>query len=166
MQAMTGLEAACAGNSTACGTVARSERSALGALTTIEPMTVNKVDTKGEWEEIKMAVDSGATETVMGENDLLCVETKLGEAAKRGVEYEVANGVVIPNLGEKTFAFTTEEGAERKITAQVCEVNKGLLSVRKMVKAGNGVIFDEPYSYIEDKSTGEQIAINEENGMY
>ena len=97
---------------------------------------------------------------------MLCVETKLGGAAKRGVEYEVANGVVIPNLGEKTFLFTTDEGSERKITAQVCEVNKGLLSIRKVVKAGNRVVFDDDYSYIQDKATGECITINEESGMY
>ena len=35
-----------------------------------------------------------------------------------------------------------------------------------MVKAGNKVVFDEPYSYIEDTVTGEQVATNEENGMY
>ena len=52
------------------------------ALQTIEPHRVNAVDVKGGWEEIKMAVDSGATETVMSEDMLTCAETKLGAAAK------------------------------------------------------------------------------------
>ena len=113
-----------------------------------------------------MAVDSGASETVLGEDMLTCMETKIGAAAKRGVEHEVANGVTIPNLGEKTFKFQTEEGAERRITAQVCEVNKGLLSVAKVVNAGNSLVFSRDGSYIEDDATGEGIGIKEENGMY
>ena len=50
-----------------------------------------------------MAADSGATETVMGEDMLMGVELKMGVAARRGVEYEVANGVSIPNPREKPF---------------------------------------------------------------
>ena len=164
-----GRKTAVGDNSSVNGTVVRESSRESGrmlALQTIEPKGVNAVDVKGEWEEIKMAVDSGATETVMGEDMLTCTETKIGAAAKRGVEYEVANGVTIPNLGEKTFSFQTAEGAERKITAQICDVNKGLLSVVKMVNAGNTVVFTKDGSFIEDDVTGERIAINEENGMY
>ena len=64
-----------------------------------------RVEAKGESEVVKMAVDSGTTETVMGEDMLQSAEKKMGAAAKRGVEYEVANGVTIPNLGEKTTVF-------------------------------------------------------------
>lgn len=136
------------------------------ALQIIEPAGVNAVDVKDDWEEFKMPVDSGATETVMGEDMLTCTETKIGAAVKRDVEYGVANGVTILNLGEKTFAFQIAEGAERKITVQICDVNKGLLSVITMVNAGNTVVFSKNESFIEDDSTGERIGINEENGMY
>ena len=81
-------------------------------------------------------------------------------------EYEVANGVRIPNLGEKQFVGTTVEGISRKLTAQVCDVNKGLLSVHKVVKAGSRVVFDMDGSYIEDKQTGECMNLTERNGMY
>ena len=59
-------------------------------------------------------------------NPLLCIAV-----------YEVANGDRIPNLGEKRFVGVSEEGVSRNITAQVCEVNKGLLSVKKVVENGN-----------------------------
>ena len=118
------------------------------------------------WEEIEMAVDSGATETVIGPEELNSVETKEGAAFKRGVKYEVANGVRIPNLGEKVFQGITGEGVARKITTQVCEVNKNLLSVSKVTKAKNKVVFDEDGSYIEDKVTGQRIALEEKGGMY
>ena len=59
-----------------------------------------------------------------------------------------------------------EEGHERAITAQVCDVNRALLSVKKVLAAGNRVIFDEDGSFIEDKTTGERMWMRESNGMF
>ena len=94
------------------------------------------------------------------------METREGAASRRGVEYEIANGELIPNLGEKRFIAVSTEGISRRLTAQVCEVNKGLLSVSKVVKAGSRVVFDRDGSYIEDKETGEKMALQESGGMY
>ena len=85
-------------------------------------------------------------------------------AARRGVEYEVANGVRIPNIGEERFKFVSTEGVEREITMQVCEVNKGLLSVSRIAQKKHRVVFDDEGSYIEDKSTGEKLWLLEEAG--
>ena len=54
----------------------------------------------------------------------------------------------------------------RNITAQVCDVNKALMSVKKLVAAGNRVVFDQEGSFIEDKATKEKMWLREENGMY
>ena len=35
--------------------------------------------------------------------------------------------------------------------AQVCDVNRGLLSVKKVAMSGSVVVFDEDGSYIHDK---------------
>ena len=113
-----------------------------------------------------MAVDSGATETVVGEDMIKGVETKPGEATRRGVQYEVASGELIPNLGEKNFLAYGEQGHARTIKAQVCEVNKPLLSVSRMVQAGNSVVFSRSGSYVEDETTGERIPLREQGGMY
>jgi len=138
----------------------------LKPLKVIEPEGVNELEITGEWEEIELAVDSGATETVVGEGDLLSIETKEGPASKRGTEYEVANGVRIPNLGEKKFTAHTEEGGVRTLTAQVCDVNKPLLSVKKVIAGKNRVVFDEDGSYIESKVTGERTWLREQGGMF
>ena len=135
-------------------------------LQVIEPEGINTFDEQSEWEEIRLAVDSGATETVISEDMLKGIELKDGPASRRGVEYEVANGVRIPNLGEKKFVGVNEEGQERAITAQVCEVNKALLSVKKVLTAGNKVVFDAEGSFIEDKTTGERMWLKEDNGMF
>ena len=138
----------------------------LQSLQTIYPEGVNSVAESGDWEEIELAVDSGATETVVGEEMLHSIRTTEGEAFKRGVEYEVANGVTIPNLGEKCFVAVAEEGQRRKMRAQVCAVNKALLSVSRMVQAGNRVVFEHNGSYVEDLHSGEKMYMYEKGGMY
>ena len=52
--------------------------------------------------DIEVAVDSGATETVMPEETLNgIISITVSVACKRGVVYEVADGTQIPNLGEE-----------------------------------------------------------------
>ena len=75
----------------------------LKILGTIYPEGVKALSANEEWEEIEWAVDSGATETVIGEEMLTSVEMKEGAPFKKGVHYEVASGTLIPNLGEKKF---------------------------------------------------------------
>ena len=114
-----------------------------------------------------MYVDSGATETVIAQQMLSMMEIKDSPQSRRGVEYEVANGIRKQNLGQKGFTGHDEAGAEREVTAQVCDVNKALLSVSKMCRAGNKVVFGAPEgNYIEDLTTGERIWMIEEGGMY
>ena len=138
----------------------------VGAVIAIEPEGVCSLRPEGEWEEITLALDSGATETVIPPDILAGHELREGALFKRGVEYEVANGVQIPNMGEREFVGVTENGAQRSILAQVCDVNRGLLSVRKVTKSGNKVVFDEDGSYIQNKATGEITMLKENAGMY
>ena len=132
----------------------------------IEPEGFNNLEA-ADWELITMYVDSGATETVLTQNMLSMLDLRESLQSKRGVEYEVANGIKIPNMGEKNFIGHTGEGHARNLTAQVCEVNNALLSVSKLVKAGNKVVFgDTDGNYIEDRQTQERMYIEEEGGMY
>ena len=93
-------------------------------------------------------------------------DLRTGNAEKRGMEYEVADGTRIQNQGEKNFFGTIEEGVDRCITAQVCDVNKGLLSVGRMVGLGHKVVFDRTGSYIEDCKTKERMWMKEDRGLY
>ena len=49
---------------------------------------------------------------------------------------------------------------------QVCEVSKAVMSLHKIVQAGNRVVFEKEGSLIEDKVTGERMELREEGGMY
>ena len=143
-----------------------AEAAKLGSFIEIVPEKIHSVEADEEWQELELAVDSGATETVVGTNMLTNIATTEGSAFKRGVQYEVASGELIDNLGEKTFVGYSEGGDARGLTAQVCDVNKALLSVKRMVAAGNRVVFEPAGGYIEDLQTGETIQLKEQGGMY
>jgi len=110
-----------------------------------------------------MMVDSGASVTVINEGMVKAVEAR---GAKPNVRYEVADGSFIENIGQKTFSAATDCGVIRKMTAEVTDVSKALLSVAKIVKAGNRVVFAQGDCYIEDESTKSRIPIEERNGAY
>ena len=163
LQRRKGDTASCSRNMATTG--GRWRTGGIATLREVIPPGMNSMEETG-WEEIDMVVDSGATDTVVGEDMLQSIKTTPGLASKRGVQYEVANGDLVPNLGEKQFIAEWEDGQKRGLTAQVCDVNKALLSVRKMVQAGNRVVFDAEGSYIEDKETGECLKLQEQGGMY
>ena len=54
----------------------------------------------------------------------------------------------------------------RAMNAQVCDVNKALLSVHHVVQAGNRVVFAASGSYVQDETSGEIMALTEKGGMY
>ena len=110
-------------------------------------------------------MDSGAGETVIPPDEIKHVPIVEGEQAKCGIQYDTASGDLLPNLGEKEFIGTTDNGVTRHLTAQVADVNQGLLAVRKVMKAGHRVVFDDDYSYIEDKKTREDMPMRDDGTM-
>ena len=138
----------------------------LGMVGSVKQITIESaraVEEVPEWEELEIAVDSGASVTVIGRDMVKAVEAK---GARPDIKYEVADGSQIEHLGEKTFTAYIDSGLEHYLTAQVTEVNKALLSVSKIVGKGCKVVFDREESYIENKSSGEWIPLEERNGMY
>ena len=116
---------------------------------------------------VELAVDSGATDSVIPADALSAIPTVEGEASsRRGVLYEVADGTQIPNLGEKRFTAFTEEGAEKQLVLQVCEVNQGLISASKLAAAGGRVMLDDAESYVENKASGHRTWLKNRNGMF
>ena len=114
-----------------------------------EPMAV----APEQWVELRLTVDSGAGESVISETDAANVGIEKGK--RTGCKYEVANGEIIYNKGEKKCAMVTGETRDpRLMTLQVSDVHKALLSVVELIKKGQRVVFDADWSYIQDKTTG------------
>ena len=126
---------------------------------------VNVINTCGEWEKITMAADSGAVDHVIRKDEAPSVQLKETAASKAGMCYTAANGTDIANYGEKQLNGLNNEGEETGITAQVADVRRNLASVVKMMDAGNRVVFDEEWSYIENKRTKRRTTMNRERGL-
>ena len=139
------------------------ELQSLNSLREIINDSARAVGEAPEWEELDMMVDSGASVTVIN-NDM--VKAVSAQDAKPHVRYEVADGSLIENMGRKTFNAVTNCGVFHKMTAEVTDVHKALLSVIKLVKSGNRVVFAEGDCYIENISTNKKIPIEERNGAY
>ena len=94
------------------------------------------------------------------------VKAVQAQGARPDVKYEVADGSYIEHHGEKNFTAVTDAGLQHRMTAQVTDVNKALLSVSKLVSKGCRVVLDEDASYIENKSSGEWASLDQRHGMY
>ena len=85
-----------------------------------------------EWFEVELTADTGACDTVIPIS--MCTEIPVQPSlqSQRGMQYEVANGEKIPNLGERRCIMWTENAtAARHINMQVADVHKGLLSISR-----------------------------------
>ena len=59
-----------------------------------------------------------------------------------------------------------EDGSVKGVTAQICAVDKTLMSVSKVASKGDRIVFDDDGSYIEHKATGERSWLTQSGGMY
>ena len=98
----------------------------------------------GGWEKITLIVDSGASDTVMPPR--VCRAAEIRHSSKVGTEYEVADGGVAKNPGEKLCEMKINEDnlTALEIAFQVVDkVNKALLSVHRVRVQGHDVVFSE-----------------------
>ena len=117
------------------------------------------------WKPFTATVDSGASEHVAPPT--VADHVRLDDGPKKGVEYEVADGGSIQNLGERRCLVGNDHNHTiNRLDLQVTEVHKPLLSVAKMVDAGQRVVFDRQGAYIEDTKTGNRIPMERRGGIY
>ena len=119
-----------------------------------------------EWELIEVIVDSGASSSVLPIG--MCTNYELQESpgSKCGQCFAGANGDPIHNTGERVLYIVTDEGHHKKLTMQVCDVRKPLLSASSCNANGTFVVLDGPESYMQNKRTGEKSKIHQNNGVY
>ena len=96
---------------------------------------------RGKYEILSSVVDSGATIPVINPVTGEAYEMKESAASKAGVEYEVADGGTLANLGEKLMAVLTAEGTVRGYKTQCANVSKSLQAVRALLSSRHAVCF-------------------------
>ena len=81
-------------------------------------------------------------------------------------KFVAANGEQIKDLGAKRIPFKTNEGVQRCITFRSANVVKPLISMQKVVQAGNTVVLDEKNPHIRNTRDGTVIKLDVNNGVY
>ena len=142
--------------------------SPLGGVRQLSPVSTVNGPPKEEWTKIEVCVDSGACESVMPAN--LCEHIPIvpSEQSIGGVEYEVANGESVPNLGERRCDIRTLNALTltKRMHFQVADVHKALLSTAKCADMGYYCHLGINGGYLEDATTGERIPIRREGELY
>ena len=77
-------------------------------------------------------------------------------------KFVAANGEQIKDLGEKKIPFKTNKGIQRCITFTIANVVKPLISMQKVVRAGNIVVLDEMNPHIRNTRDGTEIKLGRE----
>ena len=119
------------------------------------------------WEEIEMTADSGACDTVIPEGMCSFIPIIPSEQSRRKMEYEVANGQSLPNLGQRNCLVWTEgAAAPRGISMQVADVHKPLLSLSRCADLGYESRFGKLAGALIDNESGEVIPLLRRSNLY
>ena len=120
-----------------------------------------------EWIEVELAADSGACDTVIPRKTAEGIPILPSLASLRGMEYEVANGQSIPNLGERRCLVWTENATEvKRMNMQVADVHKGLLSLSRCADLGFEGRFGRIAGALICERTGEVIPLTRKGNLY
>ena len=97
----------------------------------------------------------------------LCPNIDIMSSKESGLEYEVANGATIPNLGERRCLLMTL-GAQtaKRITFQIADVHKSLMAISRVADAGYGCYLGKFGGYLIDEWSGETIPIHRKGNLY
>ena len=131
----------------------------------VKPLGVCK-EAEKKWIRLSIAIDSGACESVIDPSQVPHNELISTQGSNNGEDFQSATGEPIPNLGELRLGFLTREVSIRGMTFTGAPVSQPLGSVKRLCAAGHMVIFDEEYSCIINKTTGEINQLRESEGNY
>ena len=120
-----------------------------------------------EWFQVELTADSGACDTVIPKSMCPGIPIMPSFQSLRNMEYEVANGESIPNLGERRCQMWTEGATQPKnISMQVADVHKALLSLSRCADMGFESRFGSAYGALIDTETGEVIPLTRKGNLY
>ena len=119
------------------------------------------------WVQVKLCADTGACDTVMPRIECAHIPIVPSLQSIQGLEYEVADGHEIPNLGERQCIMWTEGASTgRRINLQVADVHKALLSLSRCADMGFESRFGRRAGALIDEVTEEVIPLEREGNLY
>ena len=129
--------------------------------------SLSAINDQSGWIEVELTADSGACDTVIPRSTAEAIPIMPSLASLRGMEYEVANGASIPNLGERRCLVWTEGATEvKRMNMQVADVHKGLLSLSRCADLGFEGRFGRQAGALICENTGEVIPLKRKGNLY
>ena len=120
-----------------------------------------------EWIEVELCADTGACDTVMPRSWCSRIPIRPSLQSINMMEYEIADGNTIPNLGERRCMMWTEgAGDARPINLQVADVHKALLSLSRCADMGFESRFGRLAGALIDEESGEVIPLQRKGNLY
>ena len=120
-----------------------------------------------EWIELEVTVHSGACSSVMPIASCEGIDIIENELSRNGAEYEAANGATIPDLGERRCEVMTVGSLQpKRITFQVADVHKPLLSISGCADMGFDCFLGQNGGQLRDRVTGELIPLERHGSLY
>ena len=86
--------------------------------------------------------------------------------SRAGLTYRSASGEPIPNLGQTLVRFGNGEHRRCHVPFQLADVERPLVSVARLVDAGNRVYFGPTGGYIAHLATGRRLPLVREGNSY
>ena len=86
--------------------------------------------------------------------------------SRAGACHRAASGAPVPNLGEQDVKFLTNEGYSAEIPFQLADIERPLIAVSALAKAGNTVELTEDGGTITHRATGKVTGIQRRGGTY
>ena len=128
---------------------------------------ISNITAPDEWVDIEVIVDSGACATVMPASMCKNIAIVPWQSVSEVVEYEVANGETIPNLGERRCLLIIFGSAvPKRIVFQNADVHKPLLSISCCVDMGFDCCLGKVCRHLEDTVTGERLPLQRKDNLY
>ena len=139
----------------------------ISLLQEIRRSGISAVNNPDDWIALDVTVDSGACVTVMPSGLCPGIQIMENDLSRNGVEYEVANGESIANLGEKRCqVMTIGSMSPKKIVFQIADVHKPLLSVTACSDMGYDCYLGKEGGSLRDRVTGEIIPLERRGSLY
>jgi hypothetical protein len=144
-----------------------SGMSGISLLQQVTRSGISAVQRPDEWVMIDVTVDSGACVTVMPAGLCQGITIIENDLCKSGVEYEVANGESIANLGERRCeVMTIGSMIPKRIVFQIADVHKPLLSITACSDMGYDCYLGKEGGSLRDRATGEVIPLERRGSLY
>ena len=140
-----------------------NQASLLSAVSSHDLSPKKIVEEKDRWVKVRDTTDSGAAGHVMPEAMVPHVKMERKTPPKKFV---AANGEQIKDLGPREFHSRQTRAFQRCITFRSANVVKPLISMQKVVQAGNTVVLEEKNPHIRNTRDGTVIKLDVNNGVY